>query len=66
ITNMKEANNCMQSLLRQRINIQDYSDLNEEDESSDSDNESDEMLDSESDVDSEDQQYDDQQHEAST
>ncbi|CAF1653492.1 unnamed protein product, partial [Rotaria magnacalcarata] len=59
ITNIKEANNCMQSLLRKRISIQDYSDLNEEDESSDSENESDEMLDSESDVDSEDQEYDD-------
>ncbi|CAF5190222.1 unnamed protein product, partial [Rotaria magnacalcarata] len=66
ITNIKEANNCMQSLLRKRISIQDYSDLNEEDESSDSENESDEMLDSESDVDSEDQEYDDQEHEAST
>ncbi|CAF1291390.1 unnamed protein product [Rotaria magnacalcarata] len=65
ITNIKEANNCMQSLLRKRISIQDYSDLNEEDESSDSENESDEMLDSESDVDSEDQEYDDQEHEAS-
>lgn len=66
IANIKEANNCMQSLLRKRISIQDYSDLNEEDESSDSENESDEMLDSESDVDSEDQEYDDQEHEAST
>ncbi|CAF4514211.1 unnamed protein product, partial [Rotaria magnacalcarata] len=57
ITNIKEVNNCMQSSLRKRISIQDYSDFNEDDESSDSENESDEMLDSESDVDSEDQQY---------
>ncbi|CAF3365077.1 unnamed protein product [Rotaria socialis] len=57
ITNIKEANNCMESSLRKRVNIQDYSDFNEEDEPSDSENESDEMFDSESDVDREDQQY---------
>ncbi|CAF2094896.1 unnamed protein product [Rotaria magnacalcarata] len=57
ITNIKVVNNCMKGSLIKIISIQDYSDLNEEDESSDSKNELDEMLGSESDIDSEDQQY---------
>ncbi|CAF4651718.1 unnamed protein product, partial [Rotaria magnacalcarata] len=47
----------MKGSLIKIISIPDYSDLNEEDESSDSKNELDEMLGSESDIDSEDQQY---------
>ncbi|CAF5021647.1 unnamed protein product [Rotaria magnacalcarata] len=57
ITNIKVVNNCMKGSLIKIISIQDYSDLNEEDESSNSKNELDEMLGSESDIDSEDQQY---------
>ena len=55
----------MYNILSKRINIQDYSDLNEEDETSDSANRSNVTLGSERNTDSEDQEYEEQQHEPS-
>ena len=40
IKDIKQVSNYMYNILSKRINIQDYSDLNEEDETSDSNNSS--------------------------
>ncbi|CAF1620840.1 unnamed protein product [Rotaria magnacalcarata] len=66
LTTIKQVNNCMQDMLRKRINIQDYSELNEQYETSSSDDGSDISLSSESHTDSEDQVYNEHPYETST
>ncbi|CAF3621841.1 unnamed protein product [Rotaria socialis] len=66
MTTIKQVNNCMYNILRKRINIQDYSDLNEQDETSDSEDGSDITLSSESYAESEDQAYGEHPYETLT
>ncbi|CAF3519857.1 unnamed protein product [Rotaria socialis] len=66
LTTIKQVNNCMKDMLRKRINIQDYSELNQQYETSGSEDGSDISLSSESYTDSEDQVYNEHPYETST